>query len=226
MHSNDSTHRRNWPTTKISLLERIHDHQDVLSWDHFVRIYSPLIVRYCCRRGLQETDARDVVQDVLLQVSKGIAEFRYDPQRGLFRSWLGTITHRAMLKHQARSRRVASAAGGTRPSASEQCQQPLGEVWVEAFNAHVYRTAVNRVRLHFDQETWQVFEATFVENHPPEQVATELQRTVGWVYQAKSKVVRRLKEEILYLAEDSAFFNIPSSGSAGSPHEPGGSVLR
>jgi len=211
MQSNGKANRRQWPTTQISLLERIQNREDALSWDQFVRIYGPLIMRYCRRRGLQESDARDVVQDVLLQVSKGIEDFRYDRERGQFRNWLGTVTHRAMLKQLARSRRAAARerdAPRPLPPASEECQQPLGEVWVEAFNAHVYRTAVERLRLHFDAETWQAFEATFVENCSPDKVAAKLNRTVGWVYQAKSKVVRKLKEEILFLAEDSAFLNL------------------
>ncbi len=95
-----------WPTTKVTLLERIADSADATSWDVFVRTYAPLVTRYCCRRGLREQDAADVVQDVLLSVSKGIDVFRYDPDRGLFRSWLGTLTHRAMLKHQSKIRRL------------------------------------------------------------------------------------------------------------------------
>jgi len=209
--------RGNWPTTQISLLERIRNQEDTLPWDQFVGIYGPLIMRYCCRRGLQESDARDVVQEVLLQVSKGINNFRYDPDRGRFRNWLGTIAHRAMLKHEAKSRRAVVGPGNGKtlqPSSIEECQQPLGEAWIEAFNAHVYRTALERIRLDFDEETWRAFDATFSENRAPRDVAADLKRTAGWVYQAKSKVVRRLKKEVLYLAEDSAFLNMQNKQAA------------
>jgi len=176
-----------------------------------VRIYGPLIRRYCLRRGLQEADAFDVVQDVLLQVSKGIGDFHYDARRGRFRNWLGTVTHRAMLKHMAKSRRSGIGAGDstdTTATSDWECQQPLDEVWVESFNAHVYREAVKQLRLHFSEETWRAFEATFTEGRPPDEVADEMQRTIGWVYQAKSQVVRRLKAEIVYLAEDSVLLNL------------------
>jgi len=214
MPQGQEPHGHTWPTTRITLLHRVSDQHDEESWNCFVQTYDPLIVRYCRRRGLQEADARDVAQDVLLQVSKGIGDFRYDAERGRFRNWLGTVTHRAMLKHQAKLRRPARAAGeseGVELSSLQECQQPLDEVWVESFNAHVYREAVRRLRLHFSEEMWCAFEATFTEDRPPEEVADELQRSVGWVYQAKSQIVRRLKSEIVHLAEDSALLNSGST---------------
>lgn len=153
----------------------------------------------------------DVVQEVLLQVSKGIGEFRYDAERGKFRNWLGTVTHRAMLKHQAKLRRSARGSEGVELSSLQECQQPLDEVWVESFNAHVYREAVKRLQLLFSEETWRAFEATFTDGRPPDEVADELRRSVGWVYQAKSQVVRQLKAEIVYLAEDSVLLNLHPS---------------
>lgn len=217
IQENRETTRGNWPTTQISLLERIQNQEDTLRWDQFVGIYGPLVLRYCCRRGLQEADARDVVQDVLLQVSNGISEFRYDRERGQFRNWLGTLTHRAMLKHLKKSRRARTATDNAarQDPLIDECPQPLGEAWTEAFNAHVYRTALERIRPYFDEDTWRVFLATFAENQAPAIVATEMNRSIGWVYQAKSKVVRRLKEEVLYLAEDSALLNLPSTQASG-----------
>ena len=197
---------RAWPTTQITLLQQVADQSDRRAWDRFAQTYGPLVYRYCQRRGLQEADALDVAQEVLLQVSRAIVDFRYDPERGRFRSWLGTVTHRAMLKHAAQSRRSVIGLGG---AASEQClanyesQESLDEIWVESFNAHVYREATRRLRPHFSAETWHAFQATFAENRSPKEVADELQRTVGWVYQAKSQVTQRLRAEILYLAEDS-----------------------
>lgn len=209
MHTSQEPAGRPWPTTQITLLQRVADRRNKEAWDCFLRLYGPLIQRYCLRRGLQEADAFDVVQDVLLQVSKTIGGFRYDTQRGRFRNWMGAVTHRAMLKHLAKSRQSAIGAGSSTAAAScRECQQSLDDVWVESFNAHIYREAVRRLRLHFSQETWRAFEATFGQDCPPSEVAAELQRSVGWVYQAKSQVVRRLKAEILYLAEDSVLLNL------------------
>lgn len=211
MASQQSTSQSTWPTTQITLLERIADQEDHLSWESFDRIYAPLMRRYCRRRGLQESDANDVVQDVLLKVSRGIRGFKYDAQRGRFRNWLGTVTHRAMLKHISKSSRPGAGVGhaaDTGPLWSEVSQQPLDGAWIEAFNAHIFREAMERLRPQFDSQTWWAFQQTFTEERPPREVADDFGRTVGWVYQAKSQVVRRLRDEIVYLAEDSVLLNL------------------
>jgi RNA polymerase sigma factor (sigma-70 family) len=215
MPINPQRQRGPWPTTQITLLQRVADRRDARAWDCFVRTYGPLIHRYCLRRGLQEADACDITQDVLMQVSKAIGDFRYDERRGRFRGWLGTVTHHALLKHVARARRSGSAVGDLPagdPSQIQVAPESLDEAWVEAFNAYVYREAVRRLRLDFSDETWRAFDATFAEDRPPQEVADELERSVGWVYQAKSQVVRRLKAEIVYLAEDSILLNAFPAG--------------
>lgn len=207
---NDQRHGR-WPTTQVTLLERIHDHDDAGSWKQFVDIYGPLVMSYCQRRGLQETDAQDVAQEVMILVSKGIDRFRYDPERGQFRNWLGTVTHRAMLKHLTKISKIARREGGdhTGRRTVTQGSPSLHEEWWEVFASHVFRAATNRIRPEFDEVTWHAFNANYVESLSADSVAQHLERSVGWVYQAKCKVMSRLKEEILYLAEDSVLVNLP-----------------
>jgi RNA polymerase sigma factor (sigma-70 family) len=206
---NSKKQQNRWPTTQVTLLERIQNPTDALSWERFVETYAPLIIKYCRRRGLQDSDARDVAQDVLVQVSKGIENFRYDPDRGKFRNWLGTVTHRAMLKLLARSERANTEVPGYGSAASfDEVHPSFSEDWMELFTAHIYRTAIDRIRPEFDAETWKAFDATFASGQSADITAEQMDRSIGWVYQAKSRVLRRLKGEILFLAEDSALINL------------------
>src|SRR5262249_55334967 len=84
------------PETRASLLLRLRDRDNGDAWGHFVRVYAPLIYRFARHRGLQDADAADVTQDVLRGVSNAVGELQYDPQRGLFRSWLFTLVHRKL----------------------------------------------------------------------------------------------------------------------------------
>ena len=79
------------PTTRVSLLVRIRDLRDSNAWGEFVEIYGPVVYDYGRRRGLQDADAADMTQDVLRSVAGTIGDFRYDPRRGSFRSWLFTV---------------------------------------------------------------------------------------------------------------------------------------
>lgn len=196
-----------WPTTRVTLLRQIRDSRDEIAWCSFVDLYTPLIYRYCRRHRLQDADARNVVQEVFSRVSRAIRTFEYDPERGQFRSWLGLVTHQQMLRYVEKENSSVRAIGAG--AGDELCNDISGEVdgaWVEAFNAHVYRTALDAIRREFDDETWNVFQQTWEAGRPPGEVARQMQRDPQWVYQAKFRVVRRLKDEIERLSADVAIF--------------------
>jgi RNA polymerase sigma-70 factor (ECF subfamily) len=71
---------------------RVRDADDHEAWDEFVALYTPLIFGYAIRRGLQQADAADLAQDVMLIVARSIGRFEYDRKIGAFRAWLFTVT--------------------------------------------------------------------------------------------------------------------------------------
>ena len=92
--------RRELPT-RISLLVGLAA-QEEPAWREFTRLYAPLVVRWCHRRGLPEADIADVAQDVFLKVSRGIHDFRKETAADSFRGWLCRITHHEIANHYRR----------------------------------------------------------------------------------------------------------------------------
>ncbi|HUQ73006.1 MAG TPA: sigma-70 family RNA polymerase sigma factor [Planctomycetaceae bacterium] len=193
-----------WPSTRASLLAELHDRTDSPSWRLFVEIYEPLIQRYCRRRGLQDADARDVTQDVMLDVRRAIPTFDYDRARGRFRGWLGMVTSRRISKHLGSARRAGLASGTV--TSGDGLLSEADASWIVEFNSHLCDLAHARIRPGFEALTWQAFEWLWSEHVPPDEVARRLQRSVKWVYQVKFRVLKRLREEVLYLAADSPTF--------------------
>ena len=186
--------------TRPSLLLRIRDPHDADSWSNFVGVYSPLLLRYARKRGLQEADAADVTQDVLAQVAKSIRDFEYRPERGRFRDWLGTVVrHRVhrFLKREANHAIGADAAWLDDLPGTQQDGD-----WSAAFNAHILNAALERTRPYFEDATWQAFQLAWLEQHPATTAAEKLGLPVASVYLAKSRVLKRLREEVLVIAED------------------------
>lgn len=182
--------------TSASLLIRIRDPQDRDAWTTFVAVYSPLVRRYCVRKGIQAADAADVTQEVMGRVTKSIATFEYDPLRGRFRSWLGTLIAREIATHKARD--------GRRPNGlmfPEETAAP-DRLWDDEFTDHVLAVAMDRCRGEFEATTWAAFEATWVREEPPAEVASRLGLAVHAVYVNKSRVLKRLETEIRLLADD------------------------
>ena len=185
--------------TSASLLLRIRDPQDHEAWTTFVNVYSPLVRRYCSRKGLQPADAADVAQEVLSRVAKSIPAFDYDPTRGRFRAWFGTLVAHQIATHLAKGGQspVPAPLGANVPDATTADPQ-----WNHEFTEHLLAVSMDRVRGEFEAATWEAFAATWVRQEPPADVAAKLGIAIHAVYVNKSRVLNRLQAEILLLAAD------------------------
>jgi RNA polymerase sigma-70 factor (ECF subfamily) len=184
--------------TRASLLLRLRDPKDGEAWQTFVDVYAPLVYGYC-RRGLQEADAADVTQEVLTAVARGMPGFTYDPQRGRFRDWLGTLVRRRLGRFL--SGRSQAAHGGDDLLAGVAAPEADSD-WTAEFHARLLRVALERARPGFEATTWQAFELVWQQNRPAAEVADEIGLPIERVYVAKSRVLKALREVILELAED------------------------
>src|SRR6266478_6773050 len=100
------------PTTRVTLLIQLRQEpSDQAGWDEFVERYGRHIYRWCRQWKLQDADAEDVTQDILVKLIQKLRAFAYDPSRS-FRGWLKTVTHHAW-RDFADSRLHAQRAAGT-----------------------------------------------------------------------------------------------------------------
>lgn len=186
--------------TRPSFLEQLRqDPQNQSAWSSFTERYGRLIGRWCARWGLQQSDAEDVTQNVLLQVSRQMSRFEYDPG-GSFRAWLKTVAYRAWCDFLSqRSRRTDNASGDSAVlqmlnsvEAREGMLQQLEEEW----NRELLEDAMQRVRARVRPHTWEAFRLMTQDGHSGAEVAERLDMNVGAVWVAKSKVQKMIYEEI------------------------------
>lgn len=170
------------------------------AWERLVRLYSPVVYRWCRRSGLAAEDAADVLQEVLSAVMLHLPDFHRDRPEGSFSGWLATITRNKVRDHFRRRHGRAEAQGGSTaqrqlsevpqpPEPSEECIRPDAEsaAWLS-------RGALETIRAEFEARTWQAFWQTTVDGQPPAHVAADLEMSVPAVYMAKSRVLRRLRQ--------------------------------
>jgi RNA polymerase sigma-70 factor (ECF subfamily) len=192
------------PTTHPSLLIRLRDTEDRPAWAEFVEIYGPLVYSYGRRRGLQDADASDLVQEVLRAVASAAGRFVYDAERGSFRGWLLTITRNALNRLVRRGTARARAEGGTTHLAllAEQPDDADDGRWEREHRARLFAWAAERIRGSFQASTWDAFWRTAAEHEPAESVARDLGLSVGAVYIARSRVLARMREVIASIEGD------------------------
>src|SRR3974390_2464094 len=99
------------PVTRASLLVRLREGHDADAWQEFVRLYAPVVYGYARKRGLQDADAADLMQDVLRSVAGAATRLAYDPRRGSFRGWLFTVTRNKIFNFLDARRHQVRASG-------------------------------------------------------------------------------------------------------------------
>jgi RNA polymerase sigma-70 factor (ECF subfamily) len=169
------------------------------AWDRLANLYGPLVHHWCLRTGLQEADAEDVVQEVFRTVAARIATFRRQRKGDTFRGWLFTITRNKIGDFVRRRRGRANASGGTDAlvQLSEvAADEDLASATESTEVGGLYQRVLGLVRFQFEERTWQAFWRVVVAGQSPADVAADLDVTVNTVYIAKSRILRRLREEL------------------------------
>src|SRR5690242_227397 len=116
-----------FPPTRASLLLRLRDARDGEAWREFVDLYAPLVYGYLRKQGLQDADAADLCQDVLMAVAGAVGRLEYDPARGAFRNWLFTVVRNRLSNWlAAQDRRVQASGDSATHQLLEQCPAPGG----------------------------------------------------------------------------------------------------
>lgn len=185
--------------TSATLLGRLcQTPSDPAAWDAFVVRYGRKIYGWCRHWGLQETDAEDVTQNVLLTLVRKLGAFEYDPARS-FRAWLKTLTQHAWSDFVAAQQRPGRGSGDSQMREvlrSVAAGEDLASRLQAEFDYELLEAASEKVRLRVQPHTWEAFRLTALEGLSGAETAKRLGLQVAVVFNAKSKVHRLLQEEI------------------------------
>ncbi len=187
--------------TRASLLLRLHDTPDDASaWEEFVRIYGRHVVRWCRQYGLQEDDAQDVAQDVLVRFWRHAAGFEYDPSQR-FRGYLRRIvtsvvsdrTRRRAVEPLRRSEEVHELLD------SLPAREDLVARIEAAYDTELVAVAMRDVQTRVKPHTWRAFELLAMQGLSGAVVAEELGMEINTAYVARKKVQRMIREALAQL---------------------------
>lgn len=184
-------------STSGSLLDRLATGADAAAWSRFVDLYTPLLMGWCQRLGLEQADAADFTQDVFVIAIEQLPRFRYDPKQS-FRAWLKTVLMNVWRKHQRKASRRPVVAGDPDQVAASD---PADLVDAAEHRDHLVRRAIAIIQQDFEPTTWQACWEFVVQDRPAAEVAAALGISVNAVYLAKSRVLRHLRGELAGLLD-------------------------
>ena len=199
-----------FPETSYSLIERVHDLADEASWVEFLGIYQPVVFRMARRRGLQDADAQDVIQQVFVSIAKSIDGWKFEPDRPPFRAWLTTVSRNAItnaLARKPRDRGAGSTSVVNQLHAQSAPEDTTSEI-IKETRRELVHWATEQIRSEFTEQTWEIFWKTSIEGVTAADVASSTGRSVGAVYVTRHRVLTRLKEKVAEVSrhwDDSGF---------------------
>ncbi|MBW3600365.1 MAG: RNA polymerase sigma factor [Planctomycetes bacterium] len=181
--------------TSLSLLDQLADGADGASWDRLVNLYSPLLRSWLARYDVQDADADDLTQDVLMVVMREAPGFRHNRQAGAFRTWLRRIlVNRLRNFWRSRGRMIAGNSQlARRLKEFEDPRSPLSQTWDREHNRRLTRQLLAMIEPRFSGTTQAVFRRLVLDGARADEVAAEFDLSMTAVFTAKSRVLRELR---------------------------------
>ena len=184
-------------STHLTFLLRLRDRADKLSWHEFHGRYGQLLYRYARTRGASDADAEDIVQEVEMYLFKALDGFEYDARKGRFRAYLRSAVVHAMARRASKqARQPAGLDPQTFDHLSSQQDVDSDARWEREWQLHRLRWAMRCVAEDFEPATLKAFEMHVLAGRPVAETAEELGLSKASVYQAKSRILKCLKERL------------------------------
>lgn len=190
--------------TRGSLLRRAKQRES-RAWNDLVALYTPLVQRWCRRCGISPHQTEDCVQEVFSSVTKSLNRFQPTGENGAFRGWLWTITINKIRDFARREARHMQASGGS--TAMQRINQAVDPVAVDPAShdqdptdeldlSHLARRGREQIRDEFAERTWKIFDRSVIDGIASSQVANEFQVTTATVRKVRSRILRRLRQQL------------------------------
>lgn len=178
-----------WITTS-TILGGLRDFEDRRSWERFVARFRGPIVQLAQQHGLTGADAEDVAQESLLAFAGGFRAGSYDVSKGRLSRWLFGIAWRQIQRaREARGRRE-----GDGPAAIEALEAEATRSWDAEWERAILAQCLARAQSEVQPLTYRAFELAALENRDAAAVAQELAIDVKAVYNAKHRLLKRIRE--------------------------------
>lgn len=190
--------------TRGSLLRRAKQRESQ-AWNDLVELYTPLVQGWCQRCGISSHQAEDCVQDVFSSVAKSLDRFHPTGESGAFRGWLWTVTINKIRDSARREARHMSASGGS--TAMQRISQAADPMAIDPGSldqdptdeldlSRLASRGLAQIRDEFAERTWRMFDRSVIDGIATSQVAVEFQVTAATVRKVRSRILRRLRQQL------------------------------
>jgi RNA polymerase sigma factor (sigma-70 family) len=179
--------------TRASVIDGV-CRQDPERWRQFDAIYRPILLAYLRGRGLKESEAGDVIQDIFVKLLGKI--HTYNRAKCRFRTWLFAVAQHTLIDHARRRASHEKAMKGwayqmLRANASDSVK--MEEEFTKIHRERILRHALRIVRARVSSRAWSCFEQRLVCDRPAAAIAADLGLDPNIVYVNASRVLKKVR---------------------------------
>jgi RNA polymerase sigma factor (sigma-70 family) len=190
--------------TRVSVIVGVCQ-QDPKRWREFDAIYRPILLAYLKKRGANESNAGDIVQDIFVKLLSKI--HTYDRSREKFRSWFFSVAQNTLIDWARRRAAYTKAVDGwaahvLRPTDSDSVK--MAEEWVKLHRQKILEHALKTIRARTSSKAWACFEQRLLRNRPAAEIAAELKIEPNVVYVNACRVLKQVREVCNEFDEDTS----------------------
>lgn len=165
---------------------------DNVSWYQFRDMYRPLIF-HCARQcGIPASDFLELEQNVLVCFFNAVENFEYDPKKGRFRSYFGTLIHNCILQFRQEKKKKSVSLSGAVPR--ERCEDFFAKKWKQEWQQYCFWMAFERARAELPPREVEAFELCAIKKIAASTVASSLGISLSTVYEYKNRVLAALRD--------------------------------
>jgi RNA polymerase sigma factor (sigma-70 family) len=183
-------------TTHATLIARVAGGGDNAAWDEFCARYADVLRGFALRQGLQTADADDVVQEGFMALRSALPRFEYDPAKGKFRSYLKTVALHAIFKQRRQKRGQVALGEIEELTRAADVDETVERVWDEEWRQYHLKQAMKTIETEFGAPDRQAFQMYALDGQDARKTAEVLNMSMDQVYQAKSRILKRLGQVI------------------------------
>ena len=183
-------------TTRSSVIRAVADTQNEAAWQRLFDLYAGFVFSIARSKGLNDSDADDIVQTVFADLARNLPTFEYDRAKGRFRSYLSGLVHWRVndrLRSGKRDAELKSAFWDEAKSAASAEDEDFEErEWQQA----ALEEALRRIKPEVRPEHYAAFVASAVEGQDTDVVTKLYGISRDSLYQIRKRLTVKLRENL------------------------------
>lgn len=189
-------------TTRSSVLKAVADNSNEAAWRRLFDLYAGFVFSIARSKGLNDTDADDIVQIVFADLARNLPTFKYDREKGHFRAYLSSLTRWRINDRLRSGKRDVELKASFMEDAKALMSAADEDFEEREWQSAALEEALRRIKPGVQSAHYAAFVACAVEGQDTETVARLHGISIDNLYQIRKRLTAKLREAVKQVLEE------------------------